>query len=106
MSGDLRRLADLLLLSSKTVNIINQNLLCGFGFIIIAIALSSLGFINPTRSPRGTPERGRRRLNRGAQPDFRETHRSDSGVCDFNPRFREIVGPEFESLVKIPQFSV
>ncbi len=47
MSGDLRRLADLLLLSSKTVNIINQNLLCGFAFIIIAIALSSLGFINP-----------------------------------------------------------
>ena len=47
MSGDLRRLADLLLLSSKTVNIINQNLLCGFGFIIIAIALSSLGFVNP-----------------------------------------------------------
>jgi len=40
MSGDLRRLADLLLLSSKTVNIINQNLLCGFGFIIVAIALS------------------------------------------------------------------
>jgi Zn2+/Cd2+-exporting ATPase len=47
MSGDLRRLADLLLLSSKTVNIINQNLLCGFAFIIIAIALSSLGFVNP-----------------------------------------------------------
>ncbi|MGL4401150.1 MAG: heavy metal translocating P-type ATPase [Luteolibacter sp.] len=47
MSGDLRRLADLLLLSSRTVNIINQNLLCGFGFIIIAIALSSLGFVNP-----------------------------------------------------------
>lgn len=47
MSGDLRRLADLLLLSSKTVNIINQNLLCGFALIIIAITLSSLGFINP-----------------------------------------------------------
>ncbi len=47
MSGDLRRLADMLLLSSKTVNIINQNLLCGFAFIIIAIALSSLGFVNP-----------------------------------------------------------
>jgi Cd2+/Zn2+-exporting ATPase len=47
MSGDLRRLADLLLLSSKTVNIINQNLLCGFAFIIIAIALSSFGFVNP-----------------------------------------------------------
>jgi Zn2+/Cd2+-exporting ATPase len=47
MSGDLRRLADLLLLSSKTVNIINQNLLCGFAFIIIATALSSLGYVNP-----------------------------------------------------------
>ncbi|MFC7336543.1 heavy metal translocating P-type ATPase [Haloferula chungangensis] len=47
MSGDLRRLADLLMLSSKTVGIINQNLLCGFAFIIIAIALSSLGFVNP-----------------------------------------------------------
>ena len=47
MSGDLRRLADLLLLSSKTVNIINQNLLCGFAFIIVAIALSSLGFVSP-----------------------------------------------------------
>jgi len=47
MSNDLRRLPDLLLLSAKTVGIINQNLLCGFGFIIIAITLSSLGFVNP-----------------------------------------------------------
>lgn len=47
MSNDLRRLPDLLVLSAKTVGIINQNLLCGFAFIIIAITLSSLGFVNP-----------------------------------------------------------
>lgn len=47
MSGDLRRLPDLLLLSAKTVSIINQNLLCGFAFIILAITLSSLGWVNP-----------------------------------------------------------
>ncbi|MES2437887.1 MAG: cation-translocating P-type ATPase [Verrucomicrobiota bacterium] len=47
MSNDLRRLPDLLLLSAKTVGIINQNLLCGFAFIIAAITLSTLGFINP-----------------------------------------------------------
>ncbi len=47
MSGDLRRLPDLLLLSAKTVSVINQNLLCGFAFIMIAITLSSLGWVNP-----------------------------------------------------------
>ncbi len=47
MSNDLRRLPDLLMLSVRTVSIINQNLLCGFTFIIIAITLSSLGFVNP-----------------------------------------------------------
>jgi Zn2+/Cd2+-exporting ATPase len=47
MSNDLRRLPDLLLLSAKTVGIINQNLLCGFAFIIMAITLSTLGFVNP-----------------------------------------------------------
>ncbi len=47
MSNDLRRLPDLLLLSARTVGIINQNLLCGFSFIIIAITLSTLGFVNP-----------------------------------------------------------
>ncbi|MBB5038846.1 heavy metal translocating P-type ATPase [Prosthecobacter dejongeii] len=47
MSHDLRRLPDLLLLSARTVGIINQNLLCGFAFIILAITLSSLGFVNP-----------------------------------------------------------
>ncbi|HAL71268.1 MAG TPA: hypothetical protein DCP71_05790, partial [Verrucomicrobiales bacterium] len=38
---------DLLLLSARTVGIINQNLLCGFAFIILAITLSSLGFVTP-----------------------------------------------------------
>lgn len=47
MSGDLRRLADLLVLSARTVGIINQNLLCGFLFIILAITASSLGLVNP-----------------------------------------------------------
>src|SRR5690606_5004978 len=47
MSGDLRRLPDLLVLSARTVGIINQNLLCGFAFIIIAITLSSAGLISP-----------------------------------------------------------
>lgn len=47
MSNDLRRLPDLLLLSARTVGIINQNLLCGFLFIVIAITLSSLGYVNP-----------------------------------------------------------
>lgn len=47
MSGDLLRLPDLILLSARTVGIINQNLLGGFALIIVAIALSSVGFINP-----------------------------------------------------------
>lgn len=47
MSNDLLRLPDFLVLSSRTVRIINQNLLCGFVFIAIAITLSSLGFISP-----------------------------------------------------------
>lgn len=47
MSNDLLRLPDFLVLSSRTVQIINQNLLCGFVFIAIAITLSSLGFISP-----------------------------------------------------------
>ncbi|MES2707440.1 MAG: cation-translocating P-type ATPase [Verrucomicrobiota bacterium] len=47
MSNDLLRLPDFLVLSSRTVRIINQNLLCGFVFIAIAITLSSFGFISP-----------------------------------------------------------
>ncbi len=47
MNNDLRRLADLLELSHRTVGVINQNLLCGFVFIILAITASSLGLITP-----------------------------------------------------------
>lgn len=47
MTHDLRRLADLLLLSGRTVGVINQNLLWGFGFIIAAIILSSIGWVSP-----------------------------------------------------------
>lgn len=47
MSNDLLRLPDFLVLSARTVGIINQNLLCGFAFIALAITLSSLGFISP-----------------------------------------------------------
>jgi Cd2+/Zn2+-exporting ATPase len=47
MSNDLRRLPDFLLLSARTVGVINQNLLCGFLFIALAITLSSLGHIPP-----------------------------------------------------------
>lgn len=47
MSHDLRRLPDLLLLSARTVGIINGNLLCGLLFIALAIVLSSCGWISP-----------------------------------------------------------
>lgn len=47
MTPDLRRLPDLLLLSARTVAVINQNLLCGFALIVLAVALSSLGFVPP-----------------------------------------------------------
>jgi Cd2+/Zn2+-exporting ATPase len=47
MNNDLRRLADLLELSHRTVGVINQNLLCGFLFIIAAVTLSTLGWISP-----------------------------------------------------------
>jgi Zn2+/Cd2+-exporting ATPase len=47
MNNDLRRLADLLELSHRTVGTINQNLLCGFAFIILAVTLSALGFVTP-----------------------------------------------------------
>lgn len=47
MSGDLRRLPDLLVLSARTVGIINQNLLCGFAFIILAVIASSAGLVSP-----------------------------------------------------------
>ena len=47
MSNDLNRLPLLLGLSHQTLKIINQNLLCGLIFIVIALVLSSLGFITP-----------------------------------------------------------
>lgn len=47
MSHDLRRLADLLELSHRTVGTINQNLLCGFLFIILAVTASAMGAIPP-----------------------------------------------------------
>jgi Cd2+/Zn2+-exporting ATPase len=47
MSNDLRRLPDFLLLSARTVGVINQNLLCGFLFIALAVTLSTLGHIPP-----------------------------------------------------------
>jgi len=47
MASDLSRIPHFLALSDKTLRIINQNMLCGFAFIGIAIALSSLGFITP-----------------------------------------------------------
>jgi len=47
MNNDLRRIADLIEFSHRTVGTINQNLLCGFTFIIIAVTLSALGFITP-----------------------------------------------------------
>ncbi|ATC64493.1 hypothetical protein CMV30_11305 [Nibricoccus aquaticus] len=47
MNNDLRRIADLIELSHRTVGTINQNLLCGFAFIILAVTLSALGFITP-----------------------------------------------------------
>jgi Cd2+/Zn2+-exporting ATPase len=47
MSHDLRRLADLLILSRRTIGTINQNLLAGFVLIIGAVTASALGLITP-----------------------------------------------------------
>ena len=47
MNNDLRRLADLLELSRRTVATINQNLLCGFALIIGAVTASAAGLITP-----------------------------------------------------------
>jgi len=47
MNNDLHRLPALLLLARRTVAIINQNMLCGFLFILIAIVVSSLGWVSP-----------------------------------------------------------
>jgi cation transport ATPase len=37
----------LLALARRTVAIINQNMLCGFLFILLAVALSSFGWVSP-----------------------------------------------------------
>lgn len=47
MSNDLGRLPSLLKLSRQTTQIVNQNILCGFIFIGIAVAVSSLGLVSP-----------------------------------------------------------
>jgi hypothetical protein len=47
MAGDLRRVPHFLALSDKTLRIINQNMLCGFVFIVFAIVLSGVGLIPP-----------------------------------------------------------
>lgn len=47
MSHDLRRLADLLVLSRRTISTINQNLLAGFVLIIGAVTASAAGLVTP-----------------------------------------------------------
>ncbi len=47
MTSDLTRLPQFLALSHQTLRIINQNMVCGFLFIVAAITLSSLGVISP-----------------------------------------------------------
>lgn len=47
MSHDLRRLADLLVLSRRTIGTINQNLFAGFILIIATVTASSAGFVTP-----------------------------------------------------------
>jgi Zn2+/Cd2+-exporting ATPase len=47
MASDLRRVPHFLALSDKTLQIINQNMLCGFVFIAFAIVLSGVGLIPP-----------------------------------------------------------
>ena len=47
MGNDLRHLPRFLALSERTLAIINQNLLWGFGFIVCFIAVSALGLVSP-----------------------------------------------------------
>ena len=47
MSSDLRRVAQFLILSRRTLGIVNQNMLCGFLFIAISVFLSGAGYIPP-----------------------------------------------------------
>jgi Cd2+/Zn2+-exporting ATPase len=47
MSNDLNRVAQFICLSSQTLRVVNQNMLCGVLFIGVSIVLSSAGFISP-----------------------------------------------------------
>ena len=47
MSNDLSRVAQFIQLSSKTLRVVNQNMLCGVVFIGLSIILSSAGCISP-----------------------------------------------------------
>jgi Cd2+/Zn2+-exporting ATPase len=47
MSNDLNRVAQFIYLSSQTLRVVNQNMLCGVLFIGVSIVLSSAGFISP-----------------------------------------------------------
>lgn len=47
MTNNLRYLSALMRLSRRAVTIINQNLICGFLFILASIIISSLGWVNP-----------------------------------------------------------
>ena len=47
MGSDLRHLPRFLALSERTLRIVNQNLLCGFLFIALFIALSAAGVVSP-----------------------------------------------------------
>ncbi|MEM9799129.1 MAG: cation-translocating P-type ATPase [Planctomycetota bacterium] len=47
MSGDLTRLPEFIRLSRRTVDVINQNLMWGVGFIGLFILASSFGYIGP-----------------------------------------------------------
>ena len=47
MTNNLRYLSALMRLSRRAVGIINQNLICGFIFILTSIVISSLGYVNP-----------------------------------------------------------
>ncbi len=47
MSNDLTRVAKFIHLSRKTLRIINQNILCGFVFSVVAIVLAGAGYVSP-----------------------------------------------------------
>jgi Zn2+/Cd2+-exporting ATPase len=47
MSDDLRRVPQFVELSTRTLAIINQNMLCGVVFIVLSIAVSAAGLVTP-----------------------------------------------------------